>query len=177
MDIVYRGDSSFEINGERTIAINPRNGSRADVVLHTARQKKPAGVVNGPGEYDIAGVLIVTLEKGSRESSTLAHSLIVDDLSVVHLGDTTHELSDRDVASIGRVDVLIVNADDARKAQAAVADLEPRVVIPFGAAAPQVCASLGVKSPEDQPRFSWSRNRVLPRAVLLKPVSTRARAA
>lgn len=177
MDIVFRGDSSFEINGERTVAINPRRGSRADVMLHTTRQKKPAGVVNGPGEYDIAGVLIVTLEKGPRESPTLAHSIIIDDLAVVHLGDITHELSDRDVAAIGRVDVLIVNADEARKAQDAIADLEPRVVIPFGAAAPEVCASLGVKSPEAQPRFTWSRNRVPPRAVVLKPVSTRARAA
>lgn len=177
MDIIYRGASSFEIQGEHAIAVNPTSVTGANIALHTTRQHKPAGVVNGPGEYDIAGVLIVTLEKGPRNASTLAHALIVDDLSIVHLGDVTHDLTDRDVSAIGKVDVLIVNADDLRQAQAAVADLEPRVVLPFGASSTELCAALGEKSPEPQTRFTWPRNRVPPKAVLLKAVSSRARAA
>jgi L-ascorbate metabolism protein UlaG (beta-lactamase superfamily) len=177
MDITYLDGASFQVRAERLIAINPPNAAPADIVLHSKRQTRSKHIVNGPGEYEIGGVLIPTTEVGPKETPTLVHALDFDGMSVVHLGAAVPELDDRALDALGRVDVLLLNADDLKAAQAAVRDLEPRVVIPFGQRAAELCAALGVKERRAESRFSWNGVTNPPRAVLLKAPSTRKRAA
>lgn len=173
MDITYTGGASFVVKGERTIAINPAaRKTDADIVLHSVRQKRGKLVINGPGEYEIGGVLIATVEAGGK---TLIHALEVDGINVVHLGGNAGSLLERDLATIGPVDVLLLDASDLRSAQSAVASLTPRVVIPFGDQAEAVVAAVGVPKAERQSRFSWNGTTTPARAVLLKVPGTRAR--
>jgi hypothetical protein len=178
MDITYLGGHAFLLKGDRTIAINPPAGTpRQNITLQSARRARSKEIVNGPGEYEIGGCLIVTLEVGPRESSELAHAVEISGLNVVHLGTTVRPLNDRAVADIGRVDILLLNADDLRAAQAAVTDLTPRLVIPYGAHAAELCGALGVKDARPQPRLTWNGISAQPKAVLLKPATAKRRAA
>jgi hypothetical protein len=153
------------IKGERTVAINPAAKSETGhIALYTIRQKGTKLLANGPGEYEIGGVLITSV----AQDTGMAHAVEVDGINVHHLPGDARKLSDRDLAAIGKVDVLLVDSTDLKRAQNAVTDLVPRVVIPFGANAVEVCAVAGVKGAEPQNRFSWNGLSAPPKAVLLK---------
>lgn len=169
MEIVYGGKTAFTLRGSKSVSID---ASDADITLFTRRQRSAALKLNGPGEYEVGGVLITTLDSGG----TLVHSITLDDVNVVHLSSRA-ALTDRDLAAIGRTDVLLVQTDDLRVAQAAVADLSPRVVIPFGTHAAALAASVGMKNLEPQRNFSWNGISASPKAVLLKEPAARRKAA
>jgi hypothetical protein len=170
MEIIYSGKASFTVRGEKSVSID---GGEADITLFTRRQKKPSLKINGPGEYEVGGVLITTLE----QSGALLHVITLDDLNIAHVSSNTAGLTERDLTALGRIDVLLVQAADEKAAQAAIADLAPRVVIPFGPQAAAIAASLGVKNAEPQPRFNWNGSGAPPKAVLLREPSTRKKAA
>jgi hypothetical protein len=170
MEITYGGKASFTMRGEKSVSID---GSDADIALFTRRQKSDRLKINGPGEYEVSGVLITTL----NQSGTLLHAITLDDINIAHVSAPEGTLSERDLAAIGRIDVLLVQAVDVKAAQAAIADLSPRVVIPFGPHALEIAASLGVKNAEPQPRFAWNGVSTPPRAVLLREPGTRRKAA
>src|ERR687886_2335735 len=136
MEISYGGGASFLIKGERTVVINPVDKTvQADIVLRTDRKRATKLLVNGPGEYEIGGVLIASLASGDR----MVHAVEVDGINVVHVTPDERRLSERDLETIGKVDVLLVEAGDLRLAQTAVSDLIPRVIVPFGPHAVEVC--------------------------------------
>lgn len=170
MEITYGGKASFTLRGEKSVSID---GGEADISLFTTRQKKTALKVNGPGEYEVGGVLITSLEL----SGTLLYAITLDDINVAHISTGTAGLTERDLAALGRIDVLLVHADDQKTAQEAIADLSPRVVIPFGPEAAAIAASLGIKNPEPQSRFSWNGVTAPPKAVLLREPASRKKAA
>ena len=177
MEIIYLDGATFQIKGDRTVTVNPPPAMAVDIVLHSVRQKSSKQIVNGPGEYEIGGVLIATVEVGPRQAATLVHGVEVGGVNVVHLGMGEPELDERAFDALGAVDVLLVNADEPAAAQAAVRNLEPRIVIPFGPKAAELCAALGVKEPRAEPRFSWNGLSAAPKAVLLKATRSRKRAA
>lgn len=165
MEITYAGGTSFVIKGERTIAINPAGkGETGHIALYAQRQKSKKLLANGPGEYEIGGVLITSV----AQEAGMAHAVEVDGINVLYLLGDARTLSDRDLAAIGKVDVLLVDTSDLKRAQNALTDLVPRVVVPFGANASEVCAVAGVKTAEPQNRFNWNGATAPPKAVLLK---------
>jgi hypothetical protein len=170
MEITYGGAASFTLRGTRTVSID---AGTQDIALFTRRQKNASMKINGPGEYEVGGVLITTLDQGG----TLLHVITLDDVTVAHISGDASKLSERDLEAVGRVDILLVRADDARAAGVAVTDLAPRVVIPFGAQSAAVVTTAGVKNPEPQPRFSWNGAGAPPKAVLLKEQTARRKAA
>jgi hypothetical protein len=170
MEIIYGGKTAFTLRGDRTVSID---GGEADIALFTKRQKNAALKINGPGEYEVSGVLITTLAR----AGALLHAVTLDDLNIAHVSGNPGALSERDLAAIGRIDILLLEAHEVRAAQAVIADLSPRVVIPFGPAAQGVAAATGVKSAEPQSRFSWNGSGTPPRAVLLKEPTAKRKAA
>lgn len=173
MEITYAGANSFLLKGERTIAINPTAaGERGHIALYTRRQKSKKLLINGPGEYEVGGVLVTSVALGEE----IAHAVEVDGINVLHLTGDARKLSERDLTSIGKVDVLLVDTADVKQAENAVSDLVPRVVIPFGAHAAEICATAGVKDAQPQARFSWNGVAASTKAVLLKaPARKRAK--
>lgn len=169
MDIRYLGSASHEIDGEQPITINP-NGKAAvgNLVLYSARQPRRKLIINGPGEYEIGGVLIVTQELGKHGGRTLAHAIEVEGLNVVHLGSRLCPITDEEIAQMGSVDVLMIPVDDVAAAQEIVSALRPRVVLPYGEKAAELCAALGLKDVRLESRFSWNGAAARPKAVLLK---------
>jgi len=99
-------------------------------------------VINGPGEYEIGGVLIIGLatchdaEGGAKRGRNTVYLMEIDEVSVCHLGDLGHVLTAGQVEELENVDVLLlpvggVSTVAAPAAAQVVRQLEPKVVIPM----------------------------------------------
>lgn len=162
MDITYLGHSSFRIRGKSaSIVTDPYESAvlgiaypkhvSCDIVTvshnhadHNATKILEGSpfVVNGPGEYEIKGVGIVGIsvfhdnEGGVKRGQNTVYRIEIDGMSVVHLGDLGHTLTDSQVESLGVVDILFVPVGgvytiNAQEAANVVHEVEPSMVIPM----------------------------------------------
>jgi beta-lactamase family protein len=167
MEITCTGDASFLLQGSRTVAINPQQAERGVITLFGRRQRSARLQINGPGEYEIGDVLIATVPIGPYSAQQWAHAVKLDEINVLYLDGDAEALTEEALLAIGPVDVLILAADKLPSAVKAAQDLTPRLVIPFGPHAAELCAALGVKDAAPVSRVNI--NGKAPRAVLLKP--------
>jgi L-ascorbate metabolism protein UlaG (beta-lactamase superfamily) len=156
MEIFWLGHGCFRLRGrDATVLTNPcppstgykLNKVTADIVLVSRRTPENdyrAGVagtpkyVQGPGEYEIAGVLIegVHTDPPTRQPRNTAYVFDLDDVRVCFLGDIAQVPAADEVESLAAADVLIVpvgggGALDAEKAAETVSLLEPKLVLPM----------------------------------------------
>ncbi|MCB9172831.1 MAG: MBL fold metallo-hydrolase [Ardenticatenales bacterium] len=101
-------------------------------------------VITRPGEYEVNGIFVTTIrtyhddEKGNQRGYNNITLVQFDDLSVCHLGDLAHLLTQSDVEKLNEVDVLLVpvggaNGNTLNAAQAAevISLIEPYYVVPM----------------------------------------------
>ncbi len=160
MDITWLGHSCFRIKGKQATVItdpySPELGyslGKPVARIVTISHQHPGHsfaqgvggeprVVSAPGEYEISNVLIIGVaashdeEKGGLRGKNTVYLIEIDELSICHLGDLGHVLTDEQVDEIGNVDVLLVPVGGAStingsKASAIVRQLEPKLVIPM----------------------------------------------
>jgi hypothetical protein len=153
MDISWRGSRGVYVRGKRlALAMEPDEvDGDADVVTLSRRRPRlgpcvrigPSRVLSGPGEFDVAGVSLV----GTAMGGATSFAAIVEDVAVCYLAAFE---PDR-LSEIGAVDVLVVpvGAGGVTVGQAAeaVAQLEPKVVVPLPleeGVAESLCKQLGV---------------------------------
>lgn len=177
MEITYYGGKSFVITANPIVAINPVESINGTVVLQAERKRAAKLLVAGPGEYEIKGALITTVPAGEPRSELLAHAIGVDGLNVLFLQGPAGVLTGEALTSIGIIDVLIVDTVDARAAEQLARDLTPRVVVPYGDGAQKMVETLGVKDPEPIAKLAWDGIKSVPKAVLLKELKARKKAA
>jgi L-ascorbate metabolism protein UlaG (beta-lactamase superfamily) len=160
MEIHWLGHSCFRIRGrdttivtdppERTTGYAP-SALTADVVTishqhpgHNAVGVCAGGprVIEGPGEYEVAGVLIDGVatyhddNQGRDRGSNTVFVIEVEDLRICHLGDLGHVPSPAQSEAMGEVDILLTpvgghHTIDAAAAAEVVSLLEPKIVIPM----------------------------------------------
>ncbi len=98
--------------------------------------------VRGAGKKQVKDMVITGTEvfhdeqNGAERGKNTIFKMIIDGMSLVHLGDLGHILSDTEVQEIGEVDVLFVPVGghftiDASTAQKVTERLGPKVVIPM----------------------------------------------
>jgi L-ascorbate metabolism protein UlaG (beta-lactamase superfamily) len=108
-------------------------------------------VVDGPGEYEVRGVLISGVrtyhdkEKGAQLGFNTVYVLHLDEVTFCHLGDLGHELTAEQLDEIGNVDVLFVPVGSGTtigpaEAASVISQIEPRIVIPMHYANPHLSA-------------------------------------
>ncbi len=160
MEIVWLGHSCFRLRGrDVTIVTDPFDRSSgyvmgkvtADVVTvsHAAPDhsnvRAIAGapkVVDGPGEYEIAGVFVIGVAtqreagEGAGRGRNTAYLIEMDELTVCHLGDLGHILTPEQVEQMNNADVLLIpvggnNTINAAQAAEVISQIEPRIVIPM----------------------------------------------
>lgn len=160
MEIKWLGHSCFRIKGKRTTVITdpfpPERGyslgkPTADII--TVSHEQPGhnyieGVggnpraITGAGEYEIADVIIIGVTTfkdkvdGKLVGKNTVYLMEIDEVSVCHLGDISHVLTDDQVEELGKVDVLFLpvggkTSIDASMAAEIVRQLEPNAVIPM----------------------------------------------
>lgn len=160
MDITYLGHSSFKIRSKNaTIVTDPFDPkmvglkfpkTEADIVLISHHHQDhdfvenfmDSFIVEGPGEYEVKGVKILGISafhdsvEGAERGKNTVYGIKSEGLSLVHVGDLGHKLSDAQCEQLGVVDVLFIPVGgfytiDAQTAASVVAQLEPKIVIPM----------------------------------------------
>ncbi len=99
-------------------------------------------VIDQAGEYEIKGIAVSTIKtwhdnkQGEDRGENIIYRFDIEGLSVVHLGDLGHILSDEQLEQIGNVDILMIPVGgiytlNAASASKVVRQIEPRIVIPM----------------------------------------------
>lgn len=154
-----------------TVSHGSRNHSFVSGVTNAPR------VVSGPGEYEVADVLIAgvaTATEPGRGPTNTAYVLRFDDLSVCHLGDVNNKLTDKQVEALGSIDVLLLpvgggGALGPTRAAEVAAQLEPALIVPMhyrvdGAIQPTLesvdafCREVGKKEWAAEPKLTVTRS-------------------
>jgi L-ascorbate metabolism protein UlaG (beta-lactamase superfamily) len=158
MDIYWLGHGCFRMRGrDATVVTDPAppttgyrlRGIAADIVTHSSDAVEASyrqaltgepKFISGPGEYEIAGVLITGIRTAhdptSSDARNVAYVFDLDDVRICHLGSISHTPSTEDVEVLGGADVLIVPVGggkvfDAARAAETVSRLEPKIIIPM----------------------------------------------
>jgi L-ascorbate metabolism protein UlaG (beta-lactamase superfamily) len=99
-------------------------------------------VIKSAGEYDIKGVSIHGVEsyhddkQGADRGTNIIYRIVVDNISIAHLGDLGHILDNKQLDVLAGTDILLIPVGgkytlDAKKAVEVVSQIEPRMVIPM----------------------------------------------
>jgi L-ascorbate metabolism protein UlaG (beta-lactamase superfamily) len=160
LEITWLGHGCFRLkNRETTVILDPFGSETgystrfgdADVVTishdHAAHNNAGAvggrpRVISGPGEYEVAGVLITGVRtyhdgsRGSRLGKNTAYVFELDDVRVCHLGDLGHVPTPDQAEALNGAEVLLVPVGgnttlDAAAAIEVISLLEPRMVVPM----------------------------------------------
>lgn len=161
MDITFLGHSAFKLRGKKTSLVTdpydsdyvglkfPKTSADIVTISHNHKGHNKAGavkdvrmVIDGPGEYEIAGVSIIGIstyhdnKKGESRDKNTVYVIEIDGLRVVHLGDLGHKLSESQLDMIGDVDVLMVpvGAEYTMTCSQAVEEVrkfEPKIILPM----------------------------------------------
>ena len=199
MDISWLGHSCFRLRGNHATVItdpySPDMGyslGKPTARIVTVSHQHPGHcyaqgvdgqpkVVDGPGEYEISGVLIIGIatfhdgERGGKRGKNTVYLMEIDEISVCHLGDLGHVLSGEQVEEIDNVDVLLlpvggVSTINAPMAAEVVRQLEPKAVIPMHYNTPALSWGLepverflkeiGAKQVNSQPKLSLTKSNL-----------------
>ncbi len=161
MDITYFGHSSFRLKGKvATVVTDPFDASvgfsfpknvTADIVTvsHIHSDHNAVAAIGGeplvltnPGEYEAKGVEIVGFDmyhdakKGEERGTNTVFKIVLDGVSILHLGDLGHGLTDEQVEAFDTIDVLMIPVGgfytiDGKKAAEIVNQIEPSIVVPM----------------------------------------------
>ncbi len=203
MEITWLGHSCFKIKGRQTTIItdpySPDLGyslGKPSATIVTVSHQHPGhsfttGVgghpraITGPGEYEISNVLIIGVatfhdeDRGKIRGGNTAYLIEIDEVSVCHLGDLGHVLTDEQVEELGNVDVLLVpvggvSTIDHQVAAEIVRQLEPKAVVPMHYKTPALSRKL---EPVEAFLKEMGADNITPQATLLLtksslPIST-----
>jgi L-ascorbate metabolism protein UlaG (beta-lactamase superfamily) len=159
MEIYWLGHGCFRLRGrDATVLTDPCPPStgykigkvNTDIVTisrdlpessHRTAVAGDARFLEGPGEYEIGGVLItgIDTDRADRDdghSRNVAYVIDIDDIKVCHLGDIQRVPSGDEVEELAGIDILLVPVGGGRvmgaaKASEVVSLLEPKMVIPM----------------------------------------------
>src|SRR3989338_7001773 len=157
MVITYYGAACFKVqSGETVLAFNPPSKESeyksprfaSDIVLVSSNHKDYNGwenlpgkteglkpfVADGHGEYEVSGIYIKGI--GSNGRNNTVYTLILEDISICHLGALSKEMDPSLKEAVGEVDILFIPIGggellDPQKAAGAAIHLEAKVVIPM----------------------------------------------
>ena len=210
MELTWLGHACFRLRGrDLTVLTDPFDSKlgltlgkvSADVVTvsHDEPNHNAVGavagaprVVAGPGEYELAGVMITGVatprppDQSRDVPRNTAYLLELDDVTVCHLGDLAAPLGSDQVAVVKDADVLLVPVGghctiDGAQAAEIVAQVEPKLVVPMHFLTQgmrleldpvdRFCREIGAAELTPQPRLNITRSSLPDQltVVLLEP--------
>tara|TARA_Y100000031_G_scaffold141919_1_gene170957 strand:- start:738 stop:1394 length:657 start_codon:yes stop_codon:yes gene_type:complete len=203
MQISWHGLSCFTITtkgpqGDVTTVIDPYDNStglrfprtlEADLALSSHNEKdannldavqgKPF-VIKSPGEYEVKGVFVYGLpaplkpeKEGGKALPNNIYRIVVDGVTIAHLGALNRELNDEELAELKNVDILMIPVGGGRvmepkTAVKVISQIDPRVVMPMTHGIPNLkekfakvdgfCKEIGVCRREDVAKYKVTRS-------------------
>lgn len=166
MQIIWHGHSCFKIqtktnNGEVVVITDPFGkdmGSKipktvADIITvshdHYDHNKVEGiggepFVISGPGEYESKGVFVYGVssfhdkQTGAERGKNTIYviKLLDEDITIAHLGDLGHVLSDKELERLEKIDILLIPVGGkytlgAKEAVEVISQIDPRIIIPM----------------------------------------------
>lgn len=161
MEITYVGHACFKVKGRGvTLIFDPYDPQKtgykfpkekADIVFishnhedhnYTEGVSDYSLLINGPGEYEKSGVLVMGISTshdaslGKDRGKNTIYLVNVDGFDLLHLGDLGHELAELTLEKIHNVDILLIPVGgvytiDAKVAAKVISSLEPGIVVPM----------------------------------------------
>lgn len=176
LNILYHGLSCFEIEAKsasgsvisvvadpyntkgtgfrlpRTLSGNILTISR-DNDLHNNIEAvaKPELIITEPGEYEKGGVFVYGIlskvQTEGKEKANIIYRYEFEDITVAHLGDLSHVLTDEQFSALKNVDILLLPVGggeslDYKKATEIANQIEPKIVIPMHYTMPSLAVNL-----------------------------------
>ncbi len=145
MEITSLGNGIVRLASRQlTLVVGPKVPDiSADVIALTQLGESPSSeamVIDGPGEYEIKGVMVngvaAQLHVDKEGQQGTIYAIHADDITIAVLANIAPGLSNEQIEALGSVDVLIVPVGgkgltlDAAAAAKVVSQIEPHVVIP-----------------------------------------------
>lgn len=98
--------------------------------------------ITSPGEYEVKGVFVYGIplrhdkNDGQDQELNIAYRIEMENISIAHLGNISHNLTEDQVSKLDGVDILLVPVGGkytvgAHEAAEIVNKIEPRIVIPM----------------------------------------------
>ncbi len=161
LQIRWHGHSCFEITNDVTIVTDPHDGRSigipapnvtADIILVSHNhydhnsiksvEKETSKVVTDERKRTISNIQIMGIPAfhdaahGERRGAMVLYKFISDDVTFCHLGDLGHELDEKTIQQIGKIDILFIPVGgnytiDAEQAWRVVQALKPKITIPM----------------------------------------------
>ncbi len=99
-------------------------------------------LISSPGEFEIKGVFVYGIPfwhdktEGKERGPDVAYRIEAEGISVAHLGDLGHTLSEEQIEKLDGVDILLIPVGGkvtvgASEAVEIINEMEPRIVIPM----------------------------------------------
>jgi len=161
---------------KKTIAVFPgkAGAGEADIILKASPDEEPKkGEISWPGEYDTDGVAIRGI--GHDEGRQVSYAVSAEGRRLAFLSSPLHDWTDREIEMLGDIDVLFIPADDAKKAQRIIEEVDPRVLVPLPtkdekafAELLKLCGALG-KELSDEYKIKGALPEEGREVVILKP--------
>ena len=163
MQITYHGQSCFKLKGDLVSVVNhpfddkavgitsPRLNAEIVTISHdhnaskkvkgTNKRENPF-IIDFPGEYEVGGISVFGTKtfhdqsNGAEKGTNIVFKILIDGISVCHLGDLAHQLDEQQLDAIGMVDVLflpvggpfsLMNGEAIKVANA----ISPNILIPM----------------------------------------------
>jgi len=160
MTITWFGHSCFRIEAkegsvltdpfDKEIGLRPPK-IKDDIVLVTHQHhdhnnigdaNPEAFIIQNPGEYEKQGIAIRGIQsyhddkEGAERGLNTIYVLKAEEMTIAHLGDLGHKLTDSQVEEIGDVDVLMIPVGgnytiDGKMAVEVISQIEPKIIIPM----------------------------------------------
>ena len=160
MTITWLGHSCFRIEAkegsvltdpfDKEIGLRPPK-IKDDIVLVTHQHhdhnnigdaNPEAFIIQNPGEYEKQGIAIRGIQsyhddkEGAERGLNTIYVLKAEEMTIAHLGDLGHKLTDSQVEEIGDVDVLMIPVGgnytiDGKMAVEVISQIEPKIIIPM----------------------------------------------
>jgi|SRR3989338_2315384 len=101
-----------------------------------------AFIIQNPGEYEKQGISILGIQSfhdntnGSERGLNTIYVIKAEEMTLCHLGDLGHKLTDHQIEEIGDVDILIIPVGGnytigPKEAVEVISQIEPKIIIPM----------------------------------------------
>lgn len=122
------GGSSLKCSGgARAFVVFPTKPEKDVLCLLPVPEESPVKErISWPGEYDIAGITIRGI--GQNEGQKVSYVVEVDGVRIAFPASPLEEWADEDIEKMGDVHVLVLPAEDAKKCQTLLDEVDPRAL-------------------------------------------------
>ncbi|OGN16906.1 MAG: hypothetical protein A3C88_00470 [Candidatus Yanofskybacteria bacterium RIFCSPHIGHO2_02_FULL_50_12] len=101
-----------------------------------------AFIIQNPGEYEKQGISILGIQSfhdntnGSERGLNTIYVIKAEEMTLCHLGDLGHKLTDHQIEEIGDVDILMIPVGGnytigPKEAVEVISQIEPKIIIPM----------------------------------------------